>query len=72
MSKESNVPHRINENKTNNIIIDVNQISILALTLLQTSNITWKAFYATMSLKMITIHETTTILSDFLTLYCIW
>lgn len=72
MSKESNVPHRINENKTNNIIIDVNQISILALILLQTSNITWKAFYATMSLKMITIHETTTILSDFLTLYCIW
>ena len=72
MSKESNVPHRINENKTNNIIIDVNQISILALILLQTSNITWKAFYATRSLKMITIHETTTILSDFLTLYCIW
>lgn len=72
MSKESNVPHRINENKTNNIIIDVNQISILTLILLQTSNITWKAFYATMSLKMITIHETTTILSDFLTLYCIW
>ena len=72
MSKESNVPHRINENKTNNIIIDVNQISVLALILLQTSNITWKAFYATMSLKMITIHETTTILSDFLTLYCIW
>ena len=72
MSKESNVPHRINENTTNNIIIDVNQISILTLILLQTSNITWKAFYATMSLKMITIHETTTILSDFLTLYCIW
>ena len=72
MSKESNVPHRINENKTNNIILDVNQISVLALILLQTSNITWKAFYATMSLKMITIHETTTILSDFLTLYCIW
>lgn len=72
MSKESNVPHRINENKTNNIITDVNQISILTLILLQTSNITWKAFYATMSLKMITIHETTTILSDFLTLYCIW
>lgn len=72
MSKESNVPHRINENKTNNIIIDVNQISISTLILLQTSNITWKAFYATMSLKMITIHETTTILSDFLTLYCIW